>query len=265
MPALAAARAREVRAVDACRPLEKTSPSDEFRYLGLSSARQRARAEAEHAPARSRPSGNISRPRKRSIEPAPPRGAEARPDGQQLVRACSRPCATPSPRGPSRGRVADAELAQHRPRSSPRDARYSRARLRPPATPTACARRRPRCARAARAAGRGCARRSAARGSSSVRSSCDVVAVGEQLERLAERQRLRLHHEREDVAARAAAEAVVELLDRVDAERRRALVVERAQPDVAGRTPARLRSSVRCPTRSTKSTASRTCSRESSV
>ena len=58
-------------------------------------------------------------------------------------------------------------------------------------------------------------------------------AVGERLQRGAEVEPLGLHHELEDVAALAAAEAVVELLDRVDAERRRALVVERAQPGVA--------------------------------
>ena len=57
-----------------------------------------------------------------------------------------------------------------------------------------------------------------------------AVALGQRLQRRAEVQPLRLHHELEDVAARAAAEAVVELLDRVDAERRRALLVERAQP-----------------------------------
>src|SRR5262249_49716519 len=40
---------------------------------------------------------------------------------------------------------------------------------------------------------------------------------------------LGLHHELEDVAARLAAEAVVELLPRVDAERGRPFLVERAQ------------------------------------
>ena len=58
----------------------------------------------------------------------------------------------------------------------------------------------------------------------------DPAAVGERLQRTREVEPLGLHHEREDVAARAAAEAVVELLDRVDPERRRPLVVERAQP-----------------------------------
>jgi hypothetical protein len=56
------------------------------------------------------------------------------------------------------------------------------------------------------------------------------VAVGQRLQRAREVEPLGLHHEREDVAAGAASEAVVELLDGVDPERRRALVVERAQP-----------------------------------
>jgi hypothetical protein len=61
----------------------------------------------------------------------------------------------------------------------------------------------------------------------------DPRPLGERLERGLEVEPLGLHHELEDVAALAAAEAVVELLDRVDAERRRPLVVERAQPRVA--------------------------------
>jgi hypothetical protein len=56
----------------------------------------------------------------------------------------------------------------------------------------------------------------------------DPETVGEQLQRLRERDVLGLHDELEDVAAHAAAEAVVELLDRVDPERRRPLLVERA-------------------------------------
>ena len=90
-----------------------------------------------------------------------------------------------------------------------------------------------------------------------------AVALGQRLERLAEVEPLGLHHELEDVAARAAAEAVVELLDRVDPERRRALVVERAQP-LQPRARRRACSSVRAPTISAKSTASRTRSRDSS-
>src|SRR4029079_7599903 len=57
-----------------------------------------------------------------------------------------------------------------------------------------------------------------------------AVALREPLERRREVQSLGLHHELEDVAARLAAEAVVELLRRVDPERRRPLLVERAQP-----------------------------------
>jgi hypothetical protein len=56
------------------------------------------------------------------------------------------------------------------------------------------------------------------------------VAVGERLQRAREVEPLGLHHEREDIAPRAAAEAVVELLHRVDPERRRPLVVERTEP-----------------------------------
>ncbi|MCU0313384.1 MAG: hypothetical protein MUC84_04905 [Solirubrobacteraceae bacterium] len=55
-----------------------------------------------------------------------------------------------------------------------------------------------------------------------------AVAVGEVLHRLAERQPLGQLDELEEVAALAAAEAVEDLLLGVDAERRRALVVERA-------------------------------------
>ena len=61
----------------------------------------------------------------------------------------------------------------------------------------------------------------------------DPRPLGQRLQGRLEVQPLGLHHELEDVAALAAAEAVVELLDRVDAERRRPLVVERAQPRVA--------------------------------
>ena len=63
----------------------------------------------------------------------------------------------------------------------------------------------------------------------------DPVALGQQLQRAAEVHALGLLHEREQIARGLAAEAVVDLLRRVDAERRRALVVERAQPLVARR------------------------------
>ena len=61
------------------------------------------------------------------------------------------------------------------------------------------------------------------------------VAIGEQLERFPEVDPLGLLHEREHVARGLAAEAVVDLLLRVDAERGGALLVERAQPLVARR------------------------------
>ena len=65
----------------------------------------------------------------------------------------------------------------------------------------------------------------------------DVEAVGEPLDRAGEVEALRVADERDRVAARAAAEAVVEALHRVDREARRALLVERA---AAGHAPADL-------------------------
>ena len=62
----------------------------------------------------------------------------------------------------------------------------------------------------------------------------DPVAVGEQLHRLGEAEPLLLLDELDHVAADPAAEAVVELLLRLDRERRRALLVERAEADPAG-------------------------------
>ena len=68
----------------------------------------------------------------------------------------------------------------------------------------------------------------------------DAVPVGEPLDGLGERQVLDLLHEVEQAALLAAAEALVELVARVDVERRRPLVVERAaQHHLAARRPAR--------------------------
>ena len=64
-----------------------------------------------------------------------------------------------------------------------------------------------------------------------------VEALGQELHRLLELERLGLLDELEGVAALAAAEAVVELLLGVHGERRRALVVERAQPGPARADP----------------------------
>ena len=62
----------------------------------------------------------------------------------------------------------------------------------------------------------------------------DMRAVGELAHRLGEREVLGLHHETERVAARSAAEAVPQLGRRVDFERGRLLVVQRAAaPEVA--------------------------------
>ena len=55
-----------------------------------------------------------------------------------------------------------------------------------------------------------------------------AVALGEALDGLGEVAGLELHHELEDVAADPTAEAVVQLLRRLDREARRLLVVERA-------------------------------------
>jgi hypothetical protein len=57
----------------------------------------------------------------------------------------------------------------------------------------------------------------------------DLVAVGEQLDRTLEVHALGLHDECERVAGGLTAEAVVDLLGRVDPERRGALLVKRAQ------------------------------------
>ena len=61
----------------------------------------------------------------------------------------------------------------------------------------------------------------------------DAIAVRQRLHGLAETEPFLLLHEPEHVAPRLAPEAVVELLPGVDRERRRALLVERAQPRVA--------------------------------
>jgi len=59
-----------------------------------------------------------------------------------------------------------------------------------------------------------------------------AVAVGEELDRANELEPLGLHREVEGVTGRLAAEAVVDLPRRLDAERRRAFLVKRAAPDV---------------------------------
>ena len=69
----------------------------------------------------------------------------------------------------------------------------------------------------------------------------DPVAVGEPLDGLDEVEPLRLLHERDQVAALAAAEAVVELPDRVDGEARRLLLVERAAAAPLGACAPKLR------------------------
>ena len=68
-----------------------------------------------------------------------------------------------------------------------------------------------------------------------------VEALRQQLHGLLEVERLGLLDELEGVAPLAAAEAVVELLLGIHGERRRALVVERAEPGPARADPAQVR------------------------
>ena len=69
----------------------------------------------------------------------------------------------------------------------------------------------------------------------------DAVAVRERLDSRGEVEALGLAHEGDVVAAALAAKAVVDLLHRVDRERRRALVVEGAPADEPGARPAQRR------------------------
>src|SRR5258708_18520249 len=62
----------------------------------------------------------------------------------------------------------------------------------------------------------------------------DAVALRYGLEGLEEGDAFQLHHELEDVAARAAPEAFIKLVNGIHSERRRLLGMERAQADVAG-------------------------------
>src|SRR6266511_2068507 len=70
----------------------------------------------------------------------------------------------------------------------------------------------------------------------------DVEAVGKPLDRAGEVKLLRVAHERDQVPLRAAAEAVVELVRRVDREARRPFLVERATAEIARPGLAQLRS-----------------------
>src|SRR5436309_15725187 len=66
----------------------------------------------------------------------------------------------------------------------------------------------------------------------------DPEALGQPLDRIREVEVLGLAHERDDVAALAAAEAVVELVRRVHREARSALLVEGAATGIASTRPA---------------------------
>src|SRR5207247_1911868 len=73
----------------------------------------------------------------------------------------------------------------------------------------------------------------------------DAEAVGELLDGLAEVESLFLLEKPEHVTAGLAAEAVVEVRRRIERERRRALVVERAETDPARAALAQLRIAAR--------------------
>ena len=168
------------------------------------------------------------RPRKRSnSRPLPSRERDAEPGRQQLLLGVARRARGHQDPVPARRRVADPELAQRalveaaaeqvlaRPRrlaALPQHAHVVRGgALQQGEQPVAAH------------ALRGVARVLA------LALELHPGALGEPLQRRAEVQALRLHREREDVAAGPAAEAVVELLDGIDPERRGALLVERAQ------------------------------------
>ena len=161
------ARGRSRRAGGPC---GRSRPSVVLTYFGCWSApiarapkpstRPRASHEREHDPR-----GGSSRRSARLLL----RRARAR---RRRARASLKPARARGDQHcvPRARRVADAELAQRR-LLEPAARAGTRARPSPRRTPTAGARRRPRCARAARAAGRGALRFSASRGSSSSSSS----------------------------------------------------------------------------------------------
>ena len=91
----------------------------------------------------------------------------------------------------------------------------------------------------------------------------DAVALGQQLERLKEADALDFHDELEDVAAHAAAEALVELVARVDGERRRLFGVERAQARCSAASRRRVFRRTYSPMVLTMSTDDLTCSTKS--
>jgi hypothetical protein len=199
---------------------------DVLRPLPLS---HRARPEAAHPPARV---GQREHDLAAEDVVKPPLAAPHRQPGRvDLLVLEARAPRGVEHRVPRRRRVADAELAQRR--------------LGQPAPEQVLARlgRLARLPQHAQVVGRGAVHQieepllaPTAGGSPRILLlglELDARPLGERLQRRLEVQPLGLHHELEDVAALAAAEAVVELLDRVDAERRRPLVVERAQPGVA--------------------------------
>ena len=116
---------------------------------------------------------------------------------------------------------------------SPRPSRYSRASrglARLPQVPGVVDRR---PLHAATAAALAAARRAAASGILGLDLELDPEPLGERLERAAEVEPLGLHHELERVARGLAAEAVVQPLVGADVERAGALLVKRADPEVA--------------------------------
>ena len=203
-----------------------------LRYFGWSSGRQRARAEAEHVPlgVGQREHDPPAEAVQQAAALAPARG-QAR--GEQFGVGVAGAVRSADHAVPRARREADAELPQHvllEPAPGEVVARRSRLVRLPEHAHVVGGRALEQCEQPlALGPALGVAR------VLGVALELDPGALGERLERGGEVQPLRLHRELEDVTARAAAEAVVELLDRIDAERRRALVVERAQPGHATR------------------------------
>ena len=153
------------------------------------------------------------------------------PGGAQLVgREALLPRLRGERRPPARGRAGTRGRSPRRARGS----RGTRAPAHRRPSPRGGARRTLPPGRARRAAARAACRASSSRGEVSSYSSVTRNRSASHSTRLGEVEVLRLAHERDHVAALAAAEAVVELVDRVDREARRPLLVERAAARVAG-------------------------------
>jgi hypothetical protein len=228
-------RTREVGAVDE-RALVEQLRLGRVEVLGLVARRQRPRAEAEHVPLdvgeREHDPPAEAVDQARSLPPP-----HREPGGEQLRLGVAGAPRRGHDAVPRARREADTELAQHvllEAALGQVGARRSRlGRLPQHAHEVRGGALEQRQQPLALAAPLGLAR------VLGLTLELDARPLGQQLERTREVKPLGLHREAEDIAARAAAEAVVELLDRLDAERRRALVMERAQAGHAVR-PSRL-------------------------